>query len=78
MKTRVKAGRTVQQKPPPAPDPSVAPLVAARLAVMGYVQGPNESPAEMIAKWMGISSRKLRAELERRAAGLRKLPIWSV
>jgi hypothetical protein len=48
-------------------------LIAARLAAMGFVLGPNESLAEMTARAMGISCQELRAELQRRAAGL-KLP----
>jgi len=50
--------------------PSGAEQIAQRLARFGIVRSPKESLAETTAGAMGISVRELRAELERRAAGL--------
>ena len=55
---------------PPAPTvtgQSPALLLAARFGAKGFVPGPDESLAEMIARAMGISVRELRVEFRRRA-----------
>jgi hypothetical protein len=52
---------------PTVPGGSPALLLASRLAAKGFVRGPNESLAEMIARAFGISPRELRAEFQRRA-----------
>ena len=44
-------------------------LLASLLAAKGFVPGPDESLAEMIARAFGISPRELRAEFQRRAGG---------
>jgi hypothetical protein len=43
----------------------------ALLAAMGFLQGPNESLAEMMARAFGMTTRALREEFQRRAAGLK-------
>jgi hypothetical protein len=61
-----------QRLPPPAPapsGPSAAEQIADGLARIGWVRGEQESLAETFARFLGISLRELRTQLERRAAG---------
>ena len=71
LKSRLDRIEKALPKPEPPPVPSAAPLIAARLAALGFELGPNESLAEMWARAMGISCAQLRADLHRHAVGLR-------
>jgi hypothetical protein len=51
--------------------PSEAEVIAVIPARVGVVRGPHESLAETAARATGISVREFRAELQRRAAGIR-------
>ena len=62
-----------QRLPPPAPAPLGPPvheLIADGLARVGFARGENESLAETLARFLGITSPELRRRLQRRAAGL--------
>jgi len=64
--------RLEQRLPPPAPalsGPSVGEQIADGLARIGFARGENESLAETFARFLGISVRELRRQLQRRAAG---------
>ena len=67
-----KIEKETRKLPTAAACPSVAPLLAARLASMGIVRGLNESLAETTARAMGISVRELRIKLELLACGSQK------
>ena len=61
-----------QRLPPPAPapsGPSGAECIAAELARVGFARGENESLAETLARFLGVTLRELRARLQQRAAG---------
>jgi len=51
-------------------DPAATDRLRGGLAAAGFLAGPVESLAEVWSRAMGITSVKLRALLERRAAGL--------
>jgi hypothetical protein len=58
---------------PPAPAPSGPPVhepIADGLGRVGWVRGENESLAESLARFLGITSPELRRRLQRQAAGL--------
>ena len=56
---------------PPAPEgPSAGQVLEQRLSRMGVVRAANESVIEMTARAFGMRTIELRAELERRAAGI--------
>jgi len=58
--------------PPPAPvpsGPSLGEQIADGLARIGFARGENESLAETLARFLGITLRELRARLQQRAAG---------
>jgi hypothetical protein len=52
------------------PCPSAASLIAQWLAIRGFVRESNESLADTMGRALGLSGAKLRAALQRRAAGL--------
>jgi hypothetical protein len=57
--------------PPPVPAPSGPPVrevIADALARAGFARGENESLAETLARYLGITVRELRRLLERLAA----------
>jgi len=54
---------------PPVPSP--VPMIVELLDRWGVVREPNESLFEAFARALGMSCRELRAELRRRAGGMR-------
>jgi len=61
-----------QRLPPPAPAPSGPPvheLIADGLARVGFARGEDESLAETLARFLGITVRELRTQFQRVAAG---------
>jgi hypothetical protein len=61
-----------QRLPPPAPasaGPSLGEQIADGLARIGFARGENESLMETFARFLGITVRELRAQLQQRASG---------
>ena len=62
-----------QRMPRPAPalsGPSVGEQIADGLAHIGFVRYEQESLMETFARFLGMTVRELRLQLQRRAAGL--------
>ena len=74
MKPILRRIRELERRPPP-PEPALSgppvhELIADGLARVGFARGENESLAETFARFLGITVRELRRQLQRRAAGL--------